>query len=130
MSTPVWRRARYLSRNPKNKNPRINEAAAPRWKRVYQHSLTQMMSLCLTSCLVTFGLMAAAPGPMLVLVNATSDHIPEDAILEAQEAQQEKKVEELESRRIACSRANAIEKWQSAGSSDIHEDSASKYMSS
>ncbi|KAG4221652.1 hypothetical protein PC116_g29872 [Phytophthora cactorum] len=39
--------------------------------------------------------MAASVGPMLVLVNATPDRIPADVILETQEVQQEKKLEEL-----------------------------------
>ncbi|KAK6951505.1 hypothetical protein Daesc_006026 [Daldinia eschscholtzii] len=46
------------------------------------------------SC-VTLALMAASVGPMLVLVNATPDRIPADVILETQEVQQEKKLEEL-----------------------------------
>ncbi|KAI1454191.1 hypothetical protein F4805DRAFT_331098 [Annulohypoxylon moriforme] len=49
-----------------------------------------------SSC-VTFGLMAAAVVPMLLLVNATPDRIPADVILEEQEAQEEKKLEGLKS---------------------------------
>ncbi|OTA86149.1 hypothetical protein M434DRAFT_376663 [Hypoxylon sp. CO27-5] len=56
---------------------------------------TQIKANPLIGFCVTFALMAAALGPMLVLVNATPDRIPADVILEAQEAQQEKKVEEL-----------------------------------
>lgn len=40
---------------------------------------------------VTFGLMALAFGPMLVLVNQTPDRIPADVIAEEME-QEEKKV--------------------------------------
>lgn len=39
--------------------------------------------------------MAAAVGPMLVLVNATPDRIPADVILETQEAQKEEKLQGL-----------------------------------
>ncbi|KAI0100441.1 MFS general substrate transporter [Hypoxylon sp. NC0597] len=56
---------------------------------------TQIKANPLIGFCVTFALMAAALGPMLVLVNATPDRIPADVILEAQEAQREKKVEEL-----------------------------------
>ncbi|KAI8956636.1 MFS general substrate transporter [Daldinia sp. FL1419] len=56
---------------------------------------TQIKADPLVGFCVTFGLMAAAVGPMLVLVNATPDRIPADVILETQEAQQEKKLEDL-----------------------------------
>lgn len=39
---------------------------------------------------VTFGLMALAFGPMLVLVNMTPERIPADVILEGQEAEDRK----------------------------------------
>ncbi|KAI1138389.1 MFS general substrate transporter [Hypoxylon sp. FL0543] len=56
---------------------------------------TQIKANTLVGFCVTLALMGAAVGPMLVLVNATPDRIPADVILEAQEVQQEKKVEEL-----------------------------------
>ncbi|KAI0828737.1 MFS general substrate transporter [Hypoxylon sp. FL0890] len=56
---------------------------------------TQIKANPLIGFCVTFALMAAALGPMLVLVNATPDRIPADVILEAQEAQEEKKFQEL-----------------------------------
>lgn len=43
----------------------------------------------ISSC-VTFGLMAAALGPMLALVNSTPDRIPADVILEEQEIPEKK----------------------------------------
>ncbi|CAJ2510929.1 Uu.00g065540.m01.CDS01 [Anthostomella pinea] len=51
---------------------------------------TQTSSSPLIGFCVTFGLMAAAFGPMLVLVNSTPDRIPADVIIEAQEQEQEK----------------------------------------
>ncbi|XXG99586.1 hypothetical protein Hte_005926 [Hypoxylon texense] len=56
---------------------------------------TQIKTNPLIGFCVTFALMAAALGPMLVLVNATPDRIPADVILEEQEQQQEKKIEGL-----------------------------------
>lgn len=47
------------------------------------------MLTTVNSC-VTFGLMALAFGPMLVLVNLTPDRIPADVILEAEEAEDRK----------------------------------------
>jgi len=41
---------------------------------------------------VTFGLLAAALGPMIVLVNSTPDRIPADVIVEEQDRAQEKGV--------------------------------------
>ncbi|KAI5865210.1 MFS general substrate transporter [Durotheca rogersii] len=56
---------------------------------------TQIKANPLIGFCVTFGLMAASIAPMLVLVNATPDRIPADVILEAQEAEEEKKIEKL-----------------------------------
>ncbi|KAI0160058.1 MFS general substrate transporter [Hypoxylon sp. FL1284] len=56
---------------------------------------TQITADPLIGFCVTFALMAAALGPMLVLVNATPDRIPADVILEGQEEEQEKKMEGL-----------------------------------
>ncbi|KAI0847192.1 MFS general substrate transporter [Daldinia vernicosa] len=56
---------------------------------------TQIKANPLIGFCVTFALMAVAVGPMLVLVNATPDRIPADVILEAQEAQQEEKLQGL-----------------------------------
>ncbi|KAI4862824.1 MFS general substrate transporter [Hypoxylon rubiginosum] len=56
---------------------------------------TQIKANPLIGFCVTFALMAAALGPMLVLVNATPDRIPADVILEEKEEQQEKKMEGL-----------------------------------
>lgn len=39
---------------------------------------------------MTFGLLAAALGPMIVLVNTTPDRIPADVIAEEQDAAREK----------------------------------------
>jgi hypothetical protein len=39
---------------------------------------------------VTFGLLAAALGPMIMLVNTTPDRIPADVIAEQQDAVREK----------------------------------------
>ena len=47
---------------------------------------TNILSL---SC-VTFGLMATAVGPMIVLVNSTPDRIPADVIADEQERAEEK----------------------------------------
>lgn len=49
--------------------------------------LSLMLTMC-TRC-VSFGLMAAALGPMIVLVNRTPDHIPADVIA----AEQEKRID-------------------------------------
>ncbi|KAI1084701.1 MFS general substrate transporter [Whalleya microplaca] len=56
---------------------------------------TQIKSNTLIGFCVTFGLMGAAVIPMLMLVNSTPDRIPADEILEGQEKQQEKKIENL-----------------------------------
>ncbi|KAI2620933.1 MFS general substrate transporter [Hypomontagnella submonticulosa] len=56
---------------------------------------TQIKANPLIGFCVTFALMAAALGPMLVLVNSTPDRIPADVIIEEQEAQQ--KIEGLKS---------------------------------
>ncbi|KAK6078895.1 major facilitator superfamily transporter [Seiridium cupressi] len=45
-------------------------------------STSPLVGMC-----VTFGLMAAALGPMIILVNRTPDHIPADVILAEQEKQ-------------------------------------------
>ncbi|XDG02617.1 hypothetical protein ABKA04_002232 [Annulohypoxylon sp. FPYF3050] len=58
---------------------------------------TQIKADPLIGFCVTFGLMAAAVVPMLLLVNSTPDRIPADVILEEQEAQEEKKLEGLKS---------------------------------
>lgn len=49
-----------------------------------------------SSC-VTFGLMAASLGPMIILVNSTPDQIPADVILEAQEVDRKEKLAVVES---------------------------------
>lgn len=61
---------------------------------MYPCKLSISRLIVISSC-VTFALMAAALGPMLVLVNATPDRIPADVILEEKEEQQEKKMEGL-----------------------------------
>ncbi|KAI1099331.1 MFS general substrate transporter [Jackrogersella minutella] len=58
---------------------------------------TQIKTSPLIGFCVTFALMAAALGPMLVLVNSTPDRIPADVIIEAQEAEQEKKIADFKS---------------------------------
>lgn len=55
---------------------------------------TQIKTSPMIGFCVTFGLMALAFGPMLVLVNQTPDRIPADVIAEEQE-QQEKKVDDV-----------------------------------
>lgn len=52
---------------------------------------TQIKTSPLIGMCVTFGLMALALGPMLVLVNSTPDRIPADVIAEEQ-ARDEKKL--------------------------------------
>ncbi|KAI1767954.1 MFS general substrate transporter [Hypoxylon sp. FL1150] len=56
---------------------------------------TQIKANPLIGFCVTFALMAAALGPMLILVNSTPDRIPADVILEEQQAEQEEKIEVL-----------------------------------
>ncbi|KAI1802486.1 MFS general substrate transporter [Daldinia bambusicola] len=56
---------------------------------------TQIKTDPLIGFCVTLALMAAAVGPMMALVNATPDRIPAEVIVEAQEVQQEKKLEGL-----------------------------------
>lgn len=46
----------------------------------------------IASC-VTFGLLAAALGPMIVLVNSTPDRIPADVIAEERDREQAKQVD-------------------------------------
>ena len=43
---------------------------------------------------MTFGLMAAAVGPMVVLVNSTPDHIPADVIASEQQKAEAKIADE------------------------------------
>ncbi|KAI0018225.1 MFS general substrate transporter [Xylariomycetidae sp. FL0641] len=61
---------------------------------------TQIETSPLIGFCVSFGLMAAAAAPMLMLVNQTPDKIPADVIIEAQEqekAEQEEKIQHLKS---------------------------------
>ncbi|KAI1341712.1 MFS general substrate transporter [Xylariaceae sp. FL0016] len=58
---------------------------------------TQISTSPLIGFCVTFALMAVAFGPMLVLVNQTPDRIPADMIIESQEQQQEKKLQDMKS---------------------------------
>lgn len=51
------------------------------------------------SC-VTFGLMAACVGPMIVLVNSTPDKIPADLILEGQEKEKLEKLSVIEPSKV------------------------------
>lgn len=53
----------------------------------------------LASC-VTFGLMAACVGPMIVLVNSTPDQIPADVILEGQEQDRKEKLGGVEPSKV------------------------------
>ncbi|ORY68894.1 major facilitator superfamily domain-containing protein [Pseudomassariella vexata] len=53
---------------------------------------TQIKTTPLIGFCVTFGLMAAALGPMLVLVNSTPDRIPADVLAEEHEKQMQEKV--------------------------------------
>ena len=52
---------------------------------------TQITTSPMVGFCVTFGLMALASGPMLVLVNQTPDRIPADVIAEEMD-QEEKKI--------------------------------------
>lgn len=51
---------------------------------------TQIKTSPLIGFCVTFGLMALAVGPMLILVNQTPDRIPADVIAEEQEREEKK----------------------------------------
>jgi hypothetical protein len=51
---------------------------------------TQIKTSPLIGMCVTFGLMALAFGPMLVLVNSTPDRIPADVIAEEQDRADDK----------------------------------------
>lgn len=59
------------------------------------------------SC-VTFGLMAAALGPMIVLVNSTPDQIPADVIAQELEAAQQQNEEFPEKEKIASSQVREV----------------------
>lgn len=55
---------------------------------------TQIKTSPLIGMCVTFGLMALAVGPMLILVNSTPDQIPADVIAEEQ-ARAENKIADV-----------------------------------
>ncbi|KAK8101998.1 hypothetical protein PG999_012372 [Apiospora kogelbergensis] len=61
---------------------------------------TQIETSPLIGFIVSFALMAAALGPMIVLVNSTPDRIPADVVMEEQEKVHPEKVEGLKSQEV------------------------------
>ncbi|KAI1252154.1 hypothetical protein MGN70_006727 [Eutypa lata] len=61
---------------------------------------TQIKTSPLIGFCVTFGLMAACVGPMIVLVNSTPDQIPADVILEGQEQDRKEKLGGVEPSKV------------------------------